>query len=182
MTDFVIETPRLILRAWRESDAAPFHALCSDPAVMEHLDGVRTREETNDMLDRQRKQQAQYGHCFWAMERREDNALLGFCGLRVGGHPGTGVEKELEIGWRLRRQAWGRGYACEAAEASMEWGWAYTHWPRIAAWTVPANAASWGLMKRLGMTERPDLDFDHPLFAKDHPLCRHVVYTIDRPL
>ena len=88
---------------------------------------------------------------------------------------------ELEIGWRLRRDAWGQGFAREAAAASLSWGWANFADHRIAAWTVPANIGSWGLMLRLGMVHRPELDFNHPRFAPDHPLYRHLVYTIDRP-
>ncbi len=53
--------------------------------------------------------------------------------------------------------------------------------PPQRRWTVPANTPSWGLMERLGMTHRPELDFDHPAFAAGHPLRRHLVYTIGRP-
>lgn len=107
--------------------------------------------------------------------------MLGFCGLRRGGHAGTAVPDELEIGWRLRREAWGQGYAREAALASLDWGWANRDASRIAAWTVAANTASWGLMERIGMVRRPELDFDHPRFPAGHPLCRHIVYAIGRP-
>ena len=126
--------------------------------------------------------QVREGQCFWAIERRDDGLLLGFCGLRRGGHAGTPVPDELEIGWRLARHAWGRGYAREAAEAAIGWGWAHRSDARITAWTVPANSASWGLMRRLGMRHRPALDFDDPSFPAGHPLSRHLVYTIDRPV
>lgn len=177
----MIDTPRLILRAWREDDVAPFRAMGRDPAVMAHLGGVQDEAESDAMIARVHATQAAQGHCFWAIERRDDGAFLGFCGLRIGGQPGTAVRDELEIGWRLAQPHWGQGYAREAAEASLAWGWANTDRARIVAWTVPANAASWGLMRRLGMTHRPDLDFDHPAFAIGHPLSRHLVYAIDRP-
>ncbi|MFD1788744.1 GNAT family N-acetyltransferase [Sphingomonas floccifaciens] len=177
----MIETERLVLRPWRDADIEPFAAMGQDADVMRHLNGVIDRDAAIAVIDRHRVGQARDGHCFWAIERRADGAFLGFCGLRLGGHPGTGVTDELEIGWRLARHAWGQGYAREAAEASLAWGWANTDRARIAAWTVPANEASWGLMRRLGMSERPDLHFDHPDFAEGHPLRRHLVYTIDRP-
>lgn len=177
----MIETERLTLRGWRDADVAPFAAMCADPEVMAHLGGPQSLTEVEAAVARQRDFQDRIGHCFWAVERREDGALLGFCGVRPGGHPGTAVADELEIGWRLRRDAWGRGYAREAAEASLEWGWAHTDRARITAWTIPPNRASWTLMERLGMARRPDLDFAHPAFPADHPLSAHIVYAAERP-
>lgn len=177
----MIDTERLLLRGWRADDLEPFAAMGADPAVMRHLGGVGDRQAASDMIARQQAVEAAQGHCFWAIERRDDATFIGFCGLRIGGHEGTPVTDELEIGWRLARDAWGQGYAREAAQACLAWGWAHTERARITAWTVPGNDASWGLMIRLGMSRRPDLDFDHPMFATGHPLCRHVVYAIDRP-
>lgn len=177
----MIETERLMLRPWREADAEPFAAICVDPDVMRHLDGPQPRGRVDDFIERQRASQQRAGYCFWAVERRDDEALLGFCGLRDGGHAGTAVPDELEIGWRLRRDAWGRGYAREAAAASIAWGWRETARPRIAAWTVLANEASWRLMERLGMTRRSELAFAHPVFADGHPLRNLIVYVIERP-
>lgn len=177
----MIETDRLILRNWRDDDRAPFAAMSADAEVMAHLDGVIDRSASDAIIDRLREEEQAQGHTFWAIERKADGSFLGFCGLRRGGHPGTAVEDELEIGWRLARFAWNQGYAREAAEASLGWGWANRPDPRIAAWTVAANKPSWGLMLRIGMVHRPELDFDHPRFACDHPLSRHIVYTIARP-
>ena len=177
----MIDTERLILRPWRDADRDAFAAMSRDPDVMKHLGGVIDRAESDAVVDRLMACQEREGQCFWAVERRDDGVLLGFCGLRRGGHAGTPVPDELEIGWRLARHAWGRGYAREAAEAAIGWGWAHRRDARITAWTVPANSASWGLMRRLGMEHRPALDFDHPSFPAGHPLSRHLVYTIDRP-
>lgn len=177
----MIETGRLILRGWRDADLAPFAQICADPEVMRHLGGPQSSDEVAAAVGRQRAAEAARGHCFWAVERREDGALLGFCGLSRGVLPGTAVHDALEIGWRLRRDAWGRGFAREAAEAALSWGWAHPGIDRIAAWTVAENRASWGLMRRLGMTRRPELDFAHPAFPVEHPLSAHIVYTLDRP-
>lgn len=177
----MIATERLILRSWRAEDSAPFAAMNADDAVMAHLGGPIDRAASDAMIDRLNAIDAAQGHTFWAIERRGDGAFLGFCGLRRGGHAGTNVPDELEIGWRLARPAWGAGFAREAAAASIAWGWGNRPDARITAWTVPANVRSWGLMERLGMTHRPELDFDHPAFPHGHPLCRHLVYAIDRP-
>ena len=177
----MIRTERLILRDWRDSDLDPFAAMCADPEVMAHLDGPIDRDATAAVIERLRGYTARDAMTFWAIERQDDGAFLGFCGLRNGGHIGTTVPDELEIGWRLARPFWGQGYAREAAQASIHHGWEHTDRDRIAAWTVAANTASWGLMTRLGMSPRPDLDFDHPQFPAGHPLRRIIVYTIDRP-
>jgi RimJ/RimL family protein N-acetyltransferase len=178
----MIDTERLILRGWREEDGPEFVRVTNTPAVMRHLGGVEDPERLITAVERQQRMQRERGHCFWLVERRGDRALLGFCGLKAPGPADTPIADDVEIGWRLREDAWGQGYAREAAEASLAWGWANLQAPRIAAMTVPANTASWGLMLRLGMVRRPELDFVHPAFAPDHPLSQHVVYTIDRPL
>lgn len=174
----MIETERLILRPWRDADIAPFHAMGRDPEVMRYIGPPMTLEDASAAHDRMVARQAEHGYCFWAIERKADAAFLGFCGLQRGYDFLAG---ETEIGWRLRRDAWGQGYARESAEASLAWGWGNLDIPTITAITVPANRASWGLMERLGMTRRRERDFNHPGVAEDSPLRRHILYTIDRP-
>lgn len=175
----MIETERLILRGWRDEDHAPFAAMGRSPAVMEHLGDPMDDDQVAAAIARQQGFQTSHGHCFWAIERREDGAFLGFCGLK----PGTvgPIDGEIEIGWRLREDAWGQGYAREAAQASIAWGWANLDTPKIMAITTPANTASWGLMIRLGMVRRPELDFGHPQFQPGDRLYEHITYEIARP-
>ena len=175
----MIETPRLLLRPWREADKPVFHDIINTPAMMEHFGGPVAREKHDLIIDRQIEQQARYGHCMWAVEM--DGELAGVCGVRIGGHAGTPVPEELEIGWRIGEKFWGQGIAREAAEASIAWSWANTARPRIAAWTVISNTRSWGLMERLGMRRRTDLDFRHPDYAPSDPFGAMVVWAIDRP-
>lgn len=177
----MIETERLLLRPWREVDKAAFHAMVNTPAMMVHFGGLKSAEHHAALIDGQMAQQAKHGHCMWAVENRETGELVGICGVRIGGHAGTPVPEELEIGWRVAERFWGMGIAREAAEASMAWGWRNTDRPRIAAWTTIGNERSWGLMKRLGMERRADLDFHHPQFAADEPSGAMIVYAIDRP-
>jgi RimJ/RimL family protein N-acetyltransferase len=120
--------------------------------------------------------QERYGHTFWVVERKGDDALLGFCGLKIADDAGSPVEGELEIGWRLREDAWGQGYAKEAAAASLDFAFRPLQAPRVVALTVSGNLPSWGLMERLGMTRRPDLDYDGPAWAEG----RVIVYSIGR--
>lgn len=179
MTDTIIETSRLILRRWREADAAPFHAMGQDAEVMRYLGPPMTIEDAHATVARVNAGIDRDGCGFWAIERREDREFLGFCGVKPG-PAGTPIADDLEIGWRLRRDAWGQSYAREAAEAALAWAWANTSAPRVTAITVPANAASRGLMVRLGMRRIEDGDFDHPALAAGDPLRRHVLYEILR--
>ncbi len=119
------------------------------------------------------------GHCFWALEARDGGEFLGFCGLKMAPLGIHGLTGFPEIGWRLARRAWGQGFASEAAQASLDWGW-QMGMTRIVAMTVPANTRSQAVMQRIGMQRRPDLDFDHPLLAADNPLRPHIATEICR--
>ena len=94
----MIETDRLFLRRWRDSDHAPYHAVCRDPEVMRFLGPLQDRAESDLALDRMITSQTEQGFCFWAVEQREDAVLLGFCGLMPGKPPISG---DVEIGWRF---------------------------------------------------------------------------------
>ena len=175
----MIETGRLILRRWEDRDRPVFHAMCSDPRVMEFLGPLMDRDEVDAAIDRQNGFYDRLGYCFWAVERKADGALAGFCGLKPGAE-GTPIEDEIEIGWRLGHAFWGEGYAREAAQASLSWSWANLGVDRIAAITTLNNTRSWGLMERLGMVRAFADDFDHPN-ASEH-LKAHITYRIARPV
>ena len=176
----MIETYRLILRRWVDTDRPVFYRQCSDPRVMEFLGGVQTRAQTDAALDRHNGYIDSHGYGFWAVKRRADGAMLGFCGLKPGAL-GTPIEGRTEIGWRFGIEHWRQGYAREAAQASLDWGWANLGEDSIWAITVPANAPSWRLMEKLGMQRHADLDFDHPAMPEDSALRGHITYSSGRP-
>lgn len=176
----MIETQRLVLRDWIESDLLPFNAMCRDPDVMRYLGPLQSMGETRAAIARLQGYQADNGYTFWAIERRADGRFLGFCGLKP---PPTDIPiltGTIEIGWRLASDAWGAGYAREAAQACLDWGWANLAGNRIIAMTVNANTRSWGLMERLGMARQHDMDFLHPAVPDGDPIKPHIVYAIDR--
>ena len=110
----VLETPRLVLRGWRESDLAPFAALNDDPAVMEHFPSRLTRAESDAMVARIGDHFARHGFGLWAVEAPGSADFLGFVGLSIPRFE-SHFTPCVEIGWRLAREHWGRGYAPEAA-------------------------------------------------------------------
>ena len=175
----MIATERLILRRWRQADAAAHRALVTDPRVVATLGGPPPADRSTEVVERQNRFADETGSCFWAVEHRATGAFIGWCGVKPGpeGTPTAGLP---EIGWALAPVWWGQGLAREAAEASLAHGWAIGL-DRVYAITTSGNTRSWSLMERLGMARLPDGDFDHPALAEDDPLRRHITYAIDRP-
>ena len=174
----MIETARLRLRDWNEADVEPFIRHTNTPAVMRWLGGVLPRKELRRIFrERILLWQRERGFTFWAVERHADGALLGFCGIKIADSPGSPIEGDYEVGWRLREDAWGQGYAREAAAASLDFAFDRLDAGRVVAVTFAGNTASWGLMERLGMKRRTDLDYDDPRFPELNPT---IVYAIAR--
>jgi RimJ/RimL family protein N-acetyltransferase len=181
VAEVIAETERLIIRQWIKSDRADYIATCNTDAVTANLGGPAKIKDVDRALGRIRTSQEDNGFCFWVVERKSDGAFLGYCGLKRATLPGLALDGEMEIGWRLREDAWGRGYALEAAGAVLEWAWKNLDCNRVVSFTIPSNKSSWRLMERLGMARCPDLDFAHPSFAFDHPLSAHIAYLAARP-
>lgn len=180
MAEVLAETERLRLREWDDADEQDFYALMNRPAVMRFLGGMQTPEEWREGYRRIRAYQRDLGFTFWIIERKEDQAILGFCGLKRANAPGGDkIAGEVEIGWRLREDAWGRGYAKEAAIASLDLAFDRFGAPLVVAVTAERNAPSRGLMERLGMARREDLDFVDRRFPAASEVNPQVVYRID---
>lgn len=177
MSRIIGETDRLILREWGEGDADRFYEVMNTPAVMRHLGGVQDRSVWDAAVGRIFGFQRDYGHTFWLLERKTAGELLGFCGLKRVNAEGTDLVGQFEIGWRLRESAWGQGFAKEAAIASLDLAFGRFGAPHVVALTVEQNAESQGLMKRLGMIRREDLDFVDPRLAPE--LNPTIVYRIE---
>ena len=177
MGEFVVETERLRLRSWTPEFKAEFVRRLNTPAVMRWLGGVQDQADCDAGFDRIEGYERDYGHTLWAAERRSDGALLGFCGLKRVNSPGAPFPGDFEIGWRLREDAWGQGFAKEAAIATLDLAFGRYGASHVVALTVPGNESSWRLMLRLGMTRREDLDFEDSRFGPD--LNPSIVYAID---
>ena len=174
----VLTTERLILRGWGEGDDEAFARHLNTPAVMRWLGGLLSPERLAEATARYRRWEAERGYTFWIAERRDDAEWLGFCGLKHADTPGSPILGELEIGWRFREDAWGRGYAREAAEASLGYAFDRLPSPRVVAITVPGNVPSWTLMQRLGMRHLPELDYADTRFGPE--LTPAIVHAVTR--
>jgi RimJ/RimL family protein N-acetyltransferase len=144
----VLTTPRLLLRTWREDDLPLYAALNSDPEVVKYLGGPLTREGSDEIAEWAQHVFETEGIGLLAVERSEDGAFLGMCGL----HHQSSVPDEVEVAWRLAHEHWGHGYATEAATAWLDHGFDALGFPEIISITDPPNVRSLGVMRRLGMT------------------------------
>lgn len=178
MDEFSLETGRLILRDWREEDWPEFFRVTNTPAVMQWLGGVLDAEGEAKQRARVEACHRANGFCFWAVERQVDGALLGFCGLKRADAPDSTVTGAMEVGWRFREDAWGQGYAREAAVAALDAAFHRFAAEEVVALTVDGNAGSWRLMERLGMRRHEELDYDDMRY--EPPWRRAIVYSIDR--
>lgn len=173
-----LETKRLILRPFREGDGEALFQLNSDPEVMRYFPAPMTREESGVMLETL-IQRAQGGDVTFRAVTLKEGQFIGLAGLNRPRFAAPFMPC-VEVGWRFVHRAWGKGFATEAASASLTYGFNELGLREIVAFTVPANERSIRVMERLGMTRDPDEDFDHPRVPEGSPLRRHVLYRIHR--
>ncbi len=167
-----IRTPRLLLRRWTDDDLAPMAEIHADPEVMRWIaDGsVRDPEQTAESIERWEEEWDQEGFGLFAVELLASGELIGFTGLSVPRFLPE-VLPAVEIGWRLGRPFWGRGYASEAAHAALEFALRDRGLERLISVARVENEASENVMRKLGL----ELEFEtrHPAFG--HPLRVHSI-------
>ncbi len=175
----MIATDRLKLRAWREADKPLLGVIHADPEVMQFLGGTKTTSETSDFVEHMMRLSEARQPIFWAAERVDDGALLGAVGLhRLGTDFPFGPA--LEVGWRLGRDHWGKGYAIEAARAALDYAFGSLKAPRVYAFTALANKRSETVMQRLGMKKIEGGEFAHPDLLPTDPSSMHMLYVAEK--
>lgn len=171
-----LRTERLVLRPWREEDFEPFVRLNADAVVMEHFPAPLDRAQSDALGRRIQTGIERDGYGLWAVEAPEI-PFAGYVGLaapRFEAH----FTPAVEVGWRLAREAWGRGWATEGARAAIAYGFDTLGLPEIVSFTAPQNTRSRRVMEKLGMSHDPADDFDHPAMLEDDRLRRHVLYRL----
>jgi RimJ/RimL family protein N-acetyltransferase len=172
-----LRTERLLLRRWREADFAPFRALNADAHVMRFFAGPQDAEASDATGGRLMAfaDTARLGP--WAVEVPGEAAFIGFMGCWPT-RPNLPFAPAIEIGWRIARPFWGRGYAPEAGRAALRDAFDRTGVGEVLAYATHANEPSLHVMRKLGMSYSSGEDFTHFTFPADHPHARHVVYRI----
>lgn len=172
-----LHTERLLLRAFLEADRAPFAAVNADPEVAATLSRVMTRDDSDAFADAIERHWREDGFGLWAIERLSDGAFIGFAGLSV---PSWSPFEGVEIGWRLARDAWGHGYATEAARAVLAWTFETLGLEELISMTAVVNVRSQAVMERIGLVRDPTSDFAHPRLPADHPVSASITYRLRR--
>jgi RimJ/RimL family protein N-acetyltransferase len=176
----ILETPRLILRRWRDADSEPFYNINSDPRVMEFFPACLTRTESDALIAKAEAHFEKHGFGPFAVETRAGGNLAGFVGLFIPQFEAH-FTPCVEIGWRLAPEYWNQGLATEAATRVLRLAFDELQLDEVVSFTVPANLRSRRVMEKLGMMYSGE--FDHPEVPVGHRLRRHVLYrkSKDRP-
>ena len=177
MSNIVITTPRLKLRYWKEEDNQPFIEMNRDAEVMRFFPKLQTEEETLQQIKRIKKHFEEYGYGLYAMERIDDGDFIGFTGFS---HPTfkSHFTPCVEIGWRLKADSWGNGFATEAAIACLKYGFTELQLPEIYSFTAAINLPSVNVMKKCGMAYLET--FEHPAMTEGDKLKTHVLYKANK--
>ena len=157
----MIVTPRLILGPWRDEDRAAHARMMADPEVTHDYPAPRTRAEADARFEHYLDGWKRDGFGRWVVKLRSDGGYLGDTGItRLAADDQLGPV--LEIGWRLRRDAWGHGYVTEAAVAALDDIFQKTEDDDVFSYTGSENLRSRAVMERLGLERAEHLDFDRP--------------------
>lgn len=172
-----LETSRLLLRDWEEADLEPFSRLNADEQVMRYFPKTLSPEETHGFYQSIVAEFKECGFGLYAVEVKERKEFIGF----IGFHRPT-FESDftpcVEIGWRLKKEAWGKGYATEGATACLQLGFNQLGFDEVYSFTATINTPSQNVMTKIGMSYLKL--FDHPRVEKDSPLCKHVLYHVGK--
>jgi RimJ/RimL family protein N-acetyltransferase len=172
-----MRTDRLIMRRWRDSDREPFAELNGDAETMQFFPSTMDRAASDALVDRIEASFERQGFGLWALEVAATGRFIGFTGLNPmpDGVPGAGG---MEVGWRLRKDAWHHGYATEAARAALGVAFDGAGLDEIWSMTAILNEPSQAVMRRIGLTQHGF--FEHPSVPEGSPIRPHVVYRIAR--
>ena len=148
LPDSILETERLLLLRLRLDDVEAIFAVIGDPIAMQHYPRTFEHRDAEEWVERNLRRYAEHGHGLYALVLKTSGDVIGDCGLvtqQIEGRP------ELEVGYHLRRDQWGRGYATEAARGCMEFAFGVLHAPKVISLIRPENLPSRRVAERNGM-------------------------------
>jgi RimJ/RimL family protein N-acetyltransferase len=180
MTGIVIETERMVLRHWAPGDVELWMTHLNTPAVRACLGGVDTREAVDEKFSKLAGGWEREGFSFLAVDLKACGTFLGTCGIaRIESDCAPEeLRGAVQIGWQLREDHWGQGYGLESARAMLAFGFEQAGLDMIYSQTSLRNRASWGLMEKLGLSRRADLDYVDPKYPpEDNPT---IIYALAR--
>lgn len=175
-TPATLNTKRLRLRQWKDSDLAVFSKMNADPTVMKYFPATLSKRDSNALAKRLKDLISLQSWGFWAVEIKESGEFIGFTGLNKPTYD-LPITPCVEIGWRLATQYWGKGYATEAATAILAFAFDTLKLLEVYSFTSVINQPSIAVMERLNMCNLKR-NFQHPSVPENHELREHVLYSI----
>ena len=173
-----IETERLLLRRWKESDLEPFVAMNQDSEVMRYFQSTLTAEQTKGFYDIILQEFSDYGYGLYAVEEKASGAFIGFVGFHWA-RMDLDFCPCVEIGWRLDRRYWGKGYATEGAKACLKHGFDNLGLDKVYSFTAVGNTPSQRVMQKIGL--QLERYFDQPGIPEGHPQRQQVCCWMEIP-
>lgn len=174
---YTIQTQRLGLRNWKDSDLAAMTAINQDPAVMRYFPSMPDEATTREYIQRMQAQFAENQYCYFAVEILDTREFVGFIGLMYQDYEAT-FTPCVDIGWRLKQSAWGKGFATEGAKACLDYAFTTLNLPTIYSVAPLVNTPSINVMKKIGMTL--STTFQHPKLGDFPTLETCALYVIER--
>lgn len=174
--DYEFKSERIGFRKWRESDKIVFASLNEDKDVMEFFPKTLSKIESDNFVLRINQKFKEYSYGLYAVDELATKNFMGFIGF---GHPSfeLGFSPFIEIGWRLGKQYWNKGYATEGALECIKYGFNKLKFQNIYAFTAKTNLKSERIMQKIGMGKY--MEFEHPKIEFGSKLKTHVLYKID---
>ncbi|MEM6768490.1 MAG: GNAT family N-acetyltransferase [Bacteroidota bacterium] len=175
---YLFTSERLGFRNWQDKDMKPFAAMNADPKVLEFFPSLLSEDQSNASVHRFKDHFSEQGFTFFAVDTLNDQAFIGFIGLyRISFE--SFFTPGIEIGWRLAKGVWGKGYATEGALTCLAFAFERLGERQIYSFTALQNKRSERVMQKIGM-ERIG-EFDHPKVPAESGLRKHVLYKIEKP-
>ncbi len=172
---YLFKSERLGFRHWRSKDLDAFAKLNSDEAVMEHFPKTLSKEEVEIFIVQLKEHFVKNGFTYYATEILATKEFIGMIGLAFQEYQ-TNYTPAIDIGWRLKRGAWGKGYATEGAKRCLEYGFNELGITKIISVCTVENTKSENVMKKIGMTKIGE--FNHPELVNYPDYEKHFCYEI----
>lgn len=173
---YIFTSERLGFRTWISTDIAKLAEINADPEVMEFFPTSLNFSQTTTFVERMEMLFAKKGFCYFAVDKLEDNSFIGFIGLSEQRFEAP-FTPCIDIGWRLSRKEWNKGYATEGAKACLNHAFQQLNLKKIHAIAPVLNLRSKQVMERIGMRQKGT--FKHPLITSNERLETCFLYEIN---
>lgn len=173
-SDYIFQSERLGFRTWHERDIPNMAAISADPKVMQYFPGTYDVAHSQRFIEEMQVHHEDHGYCYFAVDTLASGSFIGFIGLKwitmdIEPHPFT------DIGWRLKKSAWGKGYATEGARRCLRYAQDVLALDRVYAIAPAMNLPSISVMNKAGM--KFSQEFEHPMLLDNQRLRTCVLYV-----